>query len=100
MIKDIVRITTDDTGKTYEFPGENNPNIFAVEVRIKELTVGGKGTFNAYDGVRKIVHLEERTLQHAGLTLQSKAEKKIPPTETATDLILRLLEMCEVYPAE
>ncbi len=104
MIEDIKRITTDDTHKTYEFPSahlsENNPNIFAVEVTIKPITACGRASTYAYEHVKKIIHLEEETLQNAGLKPLQRNEEKAEPTETAEDLILRLLEMCDVYPVK
>lgn len=100
MIKKVIQVTTDDTGETYEFPGDNNPNLFVVEVRIKRIDKGGTTAIYVDDPVVKILHLEERTLQDAGLTPRPKKEQDTPLVETAEDLILRLLAMCEVYPGE
>lgn len=103
MKQNIIRITTDDTRKTYEFPGvlgDDKPDIFEVEVIIKPITVCGRASTYGYEHVKKIIHLEEKTLQNAGLKPLQRGEKKAESTETAEDLILRLLEMCDVYPVE
>ncbi len=104
MIKSIVRITTDDTGKTYEFPEipigiDGNPEIWALRLGIA--VIDNKGNPQLQNATMKTLHVERETLEKAGLIPFVKPEdKNRQPTETAKDLILRLLEMCEVYPSE
>ena len=98
MKESIVRITTDDTHKTYEFPNDDNPQLWQVNLQMEALNPFGNAHPNY---TQKTVYIERETLEKAGLVPFSKPEdKKRQPTETAEDLILRLLEMCEVYPAE
>ncbi len=99
MKEEIVRITTDDTGKTYEFPGEGNPQIWQVNLQMEALNQLG----NAHPTcTEKTVYIERETLEKAGLVpfTNTKPDVRYEPTETAEDLIIRLLEMCEVYPAK
>jgi len=100
--KSVVRITTEDTKKTYEFPGEDNPRLYSVELKITAIDHGGHlqsyGTIGA-----KHIHLEENTLLKAGLLPRRynvPDEKEVPTEETPEDLILRLLEHVGVYPVE
>ncbi len=100
-LKEIIRITTEDTEKTYEFPGENNPPLCAVKIEISDITAEGKSYFGVASGAtEKIVHLELKTLENAGLRPMRKEREDEAPTETPVDLIIRLLEHVGVYPVE
>ena len=102
MKKTVVRITTADTRKTYEFPGDH-PQIWEVKLTIEEIGVDGnydrfRTGYHSYPA--KVVYLELETLQNAGLKPIPKEETEKLPTETAEDLIIRLLEHVGVFPAE
>ncbi len=99
--KSIVRITTEDTKKTYEFPKEGNPRLYSVELKITAIGSSGQPQFGSM--CAKYIHLEENTLLKAGLLQdQSRGPKEagVPITETPEDLILRLLEHVGIYPVE
>jgi len=99
--KNVVRITTEDTKKMYEFPSETSPEIWAVNIRIERLNLNGIVCFNAASYYsEKVIHVEERTLQNAGLIGRPSDKKDEPIEETPEDLILRLLEHVGVYPVE
>lgn len=99
--KSIVRITTEDTKKTYEFPNEENPPICAVKIEISSIDPGGNSYFGSVSSsITKIVHLELETIENAGLRPMRKDRKDESPTETPEDLILRLLEHVGVYPVD
>ncbi len=99
--KNVVRIITEDTKKTYEFPGKDNPRLYSVELKITAIGSNGQPKYGIV--CTKHIHLEENTLLKAGL-LQAQyrgpREAEAPTTETPADLILRLLKHVGVYPVE
>ncbi len=99
-LKNVMRITTEDTKKTYEFPGEDNPQLWAVQLQIDRVDGGGHAYFNSHLRIPKTIHVERETLENAGLLPMKKEIKDASPTETPEDLILRLLEHVGVYPSE
>lgn len=113
MRKQYVEITTADTGKTYRYD-HNNP----VETQLWEVTLNiscvdsktGRSWYVA-DVVSPIsrahppvtIYLERETLENAGLLpvrSASKNDQDEEPTETAEDLLIRLLEHLGYYPTE
>jgi len=62
MRKSIVKITTEDTKKTYEFPGEgiNNPQLWEVEIRINALNHGTHCYSSA--SATKVIHVEREAV--------------------------------------
>ena len=100
MRKEIVRITTADTKETHEFPGKDLPDLWAVGIMINSLD--GRGHHTAGRSIIHTVYVERQTLVNAGLRPVCAEDKKPTPEdeETAEDLILRLLEMVDVYPTE
>lgn len=104
MRENIVRITTHDTKKTYEFPSgktKNIPNLWEVEMKISAVDWLGRSDFN-YRYTTKRICLERETLLSHGLTgeIKDKEGKVIEPPKTPEDLILELLEIVGVYPTE
>jgi len=99
--KSVVRITTEDTGRTYEFPDKDNPQIWGVQLKIDSVSTHGATNFSSYSTTR-VIHVERETLENAGLLPMSEKDKecKDEPQETAEDLILRLLEHVGFYPVE
>ena len=96
--KSIVRITTEDTKKTYDFPDESNPQIWAVKLQVDRLSPDGSlSGFSSYQ-TSKIIHIERETLENARLVPIAEERKDEAAQETAEDLILRLLEHVGVYP--
>ena len=103
MRKEIVRITTYDTEKTYEFPSEDNPRLFEVSMRIRPIHAGGNATGSyQYEHINHGMYIELETLLAAGMKpYERKPKENDPPaTETPEDLMLRLLEIVGVYPQE
>ena len=99
--KSVVRITTEDTKKTYEFPGLDNPQLWAVTLQIKCVDGGGFAHFSSPSFcTERIIHVERETLANAGLIGRPVEKEDKPLEETAEDLILRLLEHVGVYPVE
>ena len=102
MKESFVRITTADTKKTYEFPNKDNPPLFEVSLKICPIQANGGACYDVYQytQINKSVHLELETLLRAGLEpYHHKAKENDPePTETAEDLIIRLLETVGYYP--
>jgi len=99
--KSVVRITTEDTKKTYEFPGDDNSKLYSVELKITAIGPNGQTQWGAVSATH--IHLEENTLLKAGLLqdqYRGPKEAYVPTTETPADLILRLLEHVGVYPVE
>jgi len=99
-IQNFVRVTTADTKKTYEFPGEGNPEIWQVEITIKTLhRISGALDGYPMTSPKNIIHVERETLENAGVVgKRVEPGKKHVPKETAEDLIIRLLEHVECYP--
>lgn len=101
-IKNVVRITTTDTKKTYEFPGEDNPELWEVSLTIRNINHNGHvsppTTSTPHNYPKGIVHIERKTLENAGVLPMAREREKEEPTETAEDLIIRLLEHLGYYP--
>ena len=99
--KSILRITTEDTQQTYEFPDTTNPPICAVKIEIALIHSQGHSYFGPGSAATEtIVHLELATIENAGLRPMRKERKNELPVETPEDLILRLLEHVGIYPTE
>ena len=104
--EDIVRITTHDTGKTYEFvkygkPNESAPRLFKCDMKISPLNENGQEWGN--DSIcNATIYLELDTLINAGIRQKqmAKGTSHPEPTETVEDLLIRLLESVGYYPAE
>lgn len=102
MESKIIRIVTEDTGKTYEFPNGGNPPLWGVKLEIAQVDPFGSTPFNYQRIVSKIIHVERSTLEKAGLNplLKKNKDELEPAIETIEDLIIRLLEHVGVYPTE
>ena len=103
MREKIVRITTHDTKKVYEFSINNTKNITDLwEVEIKIAEVDWLGRTDRYPQATKKIYLERETLESHGLTEAVKNEegKVVEPPKTPEDLILELLETVGIYPTE
>ena len=103
MREKIVRITTYDTKKTFEFPakeGVENPQLWEVELRTGGVGHDGRTRY----GLSKetSIFVERHTLEDHGLTgkIIDKKGKEVIPPKTPEDLILELLEIVGVYPTE
>ena len=101
MKESIVRITTADTKKTYEFPGDN-PELYEARITLCKVDNGGNSYLDAkrYDNITKTIYIELDTVLKAGLEPYYHTPKNTDPepTETAEDLIIRLLEHVGYYP--
>lgn len=98
MKEEIVRITTYDTKKVYELPGENVPQLWEVKLTISAINDRGSVCSSSrYD----VAHVERQTLVDAGLLPVAYNDKKSNsnPPKTPQDLILELLEILGVYPS-
>lgn len=100
MRQSIVRITTHDTKKTYEYGADvddaGRPQVWEATLKLKCVDVNGRT--DQY-GKSATVYLERSTLERHKLVPQPKDAKPQPePTETPEDLLLRLLEVVGVYP--
>lgn len=96
----VTRITTADTGKTYELPDKSAPQLWEIE-----LSIGRVDRYSGIVGTRSkgnLIHVERQTFVNAGLMPVAKGDKKVTEEtkETAEDLCLRLLEHLGVYPEE
>ena len=103
--KSIIRITTYDTNKTYDFfRGEknNNPPIWEVGLFVKAVDCNGVTSDNGNRWPRKTIYLERNVLENAGLvpSVRVKDGPKKEPQKTSEELILALLEYVGVYPLE
>lgn len=98
----IIRITTNDTKKTYEFIDgqsvEGTPELYRLEVKI--LSGNGNGNFYANPYTAVSLHVEHETLVKAGHFKPADKSKLVEVTETLEDLVLRLLNMVGVRPQE
>ena len=101
-IKTVVRITTTDTKKTYEFPSEKgHPNLWQVSLTVQFIDKNGRVSRpSTYEPPSGIVHVERKTLEDAGVLpmAHDRKTKDEGPTETVEDLIIRLLEHVGYYP--
>lgn len=97
--KDVTRIKTADTGKTYEFPSEDHPALYEVALVAHVLNSHGH-TGSSCPAAAVVIHLEHQTMLDAGLVRQDKKKPAVEPKETAEDLLIRLLEHIGVYPTE
>ena len=101
MKKSFVRITTVDTKKTYEFPGENIPQVWEVTLAMEHVDKNGCVSTTSFRSADCTIYLERETLESAKLLPMDKTkEPDREPTETPEDLLLRLLEHIGVYPTE
>ena len=103
MKQNIVRITTADTKKTYEFPREDNPDLWQATLVLWPVNKGGDVyTASGYTSHKVTIYLEQDTLLKAGLKPYSYKEKETDPEpqETTEDLLIRLLEHLGYYPTE
>jgi len=99
MKKTIVRITTEDTKKTYELPGEKTPQLWAAEVSVT--AVDNNGYHRHPDSCKKTIYLERQTLiDHGLIGTQQETKDQSVPAPTAEDIILQLLECVGVFPEE
>lgn len=100
----IVKITTDDTQKTYVFGGDpllnkQNPPLYKLEIRV--CGNNGHGNFyaaNQYSDAWLCV--EEKTLIACGHFKAKDKPNTQPPTRTLEDVVLELLDMVGVRPQE
>lgn len=61
----VTKITTDDTHKTYEFPGDNNPQIWEIEICVRAINKeNGQSTGKWGNTVR--LHVEQQSLNQIG----------------------------------
>ena len=104
MKKTITYITTADTKKTYEYPpkeGVKNPTLNEVLLTYDFVDESGRSspsnrcTYNSTS-----IFLERESLERAGILPIAYESEVAEVTETAEDLILRLLEMVDVHPNE
>lgn len=96
----VTRITTVDTKKTYEFPSESNPQLWAVEMSISHVDKHGYHREHGWSSKSMEIFVERATLEKAGLvsvTVTPENDEEIEK-ETAEGLILRLLEHVGVFP--
>ena len=99
MKKTVVRITTEDTKKTYELPGEDTPQLWAAEISVA--CVDKNGYHRHPDSCKKTIYLERQTLIDHGLfCVMKETNNQSVPSLTAEDLILQLLECVGVFPEE
>jgi len=88
----FVRITTEDTKKTYELPGKDVPQLWHVSMEIRSHEKG-------YSICKEDIYLERQTLVDHGLVPQVEKDTPPPaPVPTVEDLILQLLEAVGVFP--
>ena len=102
MKKEIIRITTEDTHKTYEFPSDGNPDLFEVKIRIRPIDSQGKIlNIYAYTHTTGTIYVEKDTLLSAGLKPYNYKPKATDPeqTESFEDLFIRMLEHVGYYPS-
>ena len=102
-IQAIKRITTADTKRTYDLPGEDIPQLWAAQIKIECVSKQGHYSFNNTFPTKAEIFLERKTLENAGLLPMSDKRKMnhdVEQTETAEDLIIRLLEHLGFYPQE
>lgn len=99
MKEEIARITT-ISGAVYELPDKSAPQLWEVQMSIAP--IASTGCVQLPQGIVTVLHLERESLENAGLIPQkTKIEDRATtalPTETAEDLLLRLLSRCGVYP--
>lgn len=101
MREELVRITTHDTEKMYEFPRKGSPALFLVEMRIRPVDRDGAvKNVPQYRHIDNGMYVELDTLLKAGMKpYERKPQEGDPePVETAEDLMVRLLELVGVYP--
>ena len=92
----VTEITT-DKGKMYRFPCIDNPQLWAVELRIA--CVGDNGKHHAKQFTTAVIHVERQTLVDHGLAPLTPVDAPIPvPAPTTEDLILQLIEHVRVFP--
>jgi hypothetical protein len=101
MRQSIVRITTHDTKKTYEYGADiegDRPQLWEATLALK--CVDQNGRTGDYHAKSVTVYLERETLERHKLVPQPAEPKRqpLPYTETPEDLLLRLLEAVGVYP--
>lgn len=98
-IKNIVRITTTDTKRTYEFPSEKgHPQLWEITLIINDIDKNGRVSTPSYNPPKGLVHVERKTLEDAGVLPMARERETEAPTETVEDLIIRLLEHVGYYP--
>jgi len=99
MKKNIVRITTQDTKKTYDLPGDGVPQLWEVELFISAVSSSGYVRKDKYQYPSKTFYFERKTLENIGMI---GAEPKEKPVRTAylttEDLLLELLAEIGIYP--
>jgi len=94
----FVRITTEDTKKTYELPGKHVPKLWGAGLNLYALNKNGSHA-EIYSACDAEIYLERQTLVDHGLIPQSPEDKPaLDPAPTAEDLILQLLHTVGVYP--
>ena len=96
----VVRITTADTKKTYEFDGKkDNLQLWEVSLQIRCVDDWGRSSSGSRHTEGQ-VYLERQTLVNAGLLPVAAQDKEPTPEEkrTVEDLILELLEHVGVFP--
>ncbi|MCG7853116.1 MAG: hypothetical protein MIO92_11405 [Methanosarcinaceae archaeon] len=101
MRKTFTQITTHDTKKTYVFPpeeGENNPQLWEVELKIRHVNSYGNTPYEPSGEIS--IFVERATLANANMLPILKEEPKDTPVKARTpeDLILELLEIIGIYP--
>jgi len=105
MKKTIVQITTAGTEhcaeKTFVLPGEDVPQLWAVELRID--AVDRRSGRHSMDrkSAQGTIYLEREVLEAHGLVGRRSASlMELDVAPTAEDLILQLLEHVGVFPEE
>jgi len=101
MKQQIVRITTADTKKTYEFPPKApfvNPDIWEVSLMLRGVGNDGQTKYGFVQQSASKIFVELSTLQAAGVTPRNCKEVSEKQEETVEDLIIRLLEHVGHYP--
>lgn len=98
MKETIVRITTADTKKTYEFPNKNNPQLW--EVTMETRCVQVDGSINPSSSIKETLYYERQSLVDAALLPQGRNDSPPPiPPRTLEDMFAEILEHMGVFPS-
>ena len=95
----MVRIITQDTGKTYNFPDEDREYSEVWEVEIKIHAINENGHVEKNNMTNKVIHLERKTLEDAGLLPNKNWEiNTIGPKKLIPLFLFKLLGHAKHYP--
>ncbi len=97
MKETITRITTADTEKTYELPGKDVPQLWAITMTVSGVDRGGE--VSKYSSIAETLYYERQSFVDVALLPVWRGDKPPPaPPKTLEDMFAEILAHMGIFP--